>query len=646
MFSNQQLFLVFLQYTPPYGCFGGGRCVAIHNKCYQDCPTCPDVCSNTTETREECVKSHDYYFWSAQMEYKVKCEDNFFGSVSIAEAQFSGLLLGNFFVGYIADKFGRRLMLLIALLLGIPILVLSGAVVSRSAFYMLRFLLGICIAGTMSVGWAYCSEMISPKHRFKLRTFTSWTNGRILMTLLTLAASRWRLASYYNAAASLLTLCAVAFLPESPLWLKRKGYYERESYARRHLAWMNGLDYESEKGEKKKGVQAPLVNMWEMFFEDPELRKNFLVLAVMWFCAGLSMYCIDLNGEDMTKNLWLGQFMSAILASVIRVIVGFADDRFLWLGRRTVYILSMGICIIASAGLLIENVSNMKGSTIYFVTYLIAYNSISVSWEPNYLGAAELMPTEVRAKSTAGLNIISRVSNLIAARVVGRLKGKWEPGILITVLASNIFSFVVTFTWLKETKNVNLEKVTRSRRSKRQLPPTKPASAESAGEVSKSPDTKTPSITQGSKEDTKKDSKTEVVDKKEPGEEKKPDGGVLLSAEGTKFNKLALAPLQAPKLGSKEEAPKSVGSKEGTAQTVGSKEGASKPAESKETGSKQGSKEEPKTGSKEEQKQESKTGSKPEAKEAVAKEEPKKASKDEAKPGENAPQEEGDEENP
>lgn len=64
---------------------------------------------------------------------------------------------------------------------------------------------------------------------------------------------------------------------------------------------------------------------------------------------------------------------------------------------------------------------HFQGSTIYFVTYLIAYNSISVSWEPNYLGAAELMPTEVRAKSTAGLNIISRVSNLIAARVVGAI---------------------------------------------------------------------------------------------------------------------------------------------------------------------------------------------------------------------------------
>ncbi|VDO93265.1 unnamed protein product [Heligmosomoides polygyrus] len=86
------------------------------------------------------------------------------------------------------------------------------------------------------------------------------------------------------------------------------------------------------------------------------------------------------------------------------------------------------------------------GTNIYFISYLIAYNSISVTWEPCYLGAAELMPTEVRAKSTAALNIVSRVSNIFA---VALMKTRWEPGILITVLGSNIFSFIVAFLLLK-----------------------------------------------------------------------------------------------------------------------------------------------------------------------------------------------------
>ncbi|PIO64327.1 hypothetical protein TELCIR_14051, partial [Teladorsagia circumcincta] len=50
---------------------------------------------------------------------------------------------------------------------------------------------------TMTVGWTYCAEMISPKHRFKLRTFTSW------------------------------------------------GYYEREDRALNELAYINGLENRS-----------------------------------------------------------------------------------------------------------------------------------------------------------------------------------------------------------------------------------------------------------------------------------------------------------------------------------------------------------------------------------------------------------------
>ncbi|PIO64326.1 hypothetical protein TELCIR_14050 [Teladorsagia circumcincta] len=127
------------------------------------------------------------------------------------------------------------------------------------------------------------------------------------------------------------------------------------------------------------------------------------------------MYMIDLNGEDMTRNFWLGQYLSAALASIIRV-----------------------------------------GSMLYFFTYLTAYNSISVSWEPNFLGAAELMPTDVRAKTTALLNIISRLANVLASQMI-YFKTIYEPAIMIALMISNIFSFIVTITWLKETKNIKLD---------------------------------------------------------------------------------------------------------------------------------------------------------------------------------------------
>ncbi|KAL6739980.1 hypothetical protein Aduo_013374 [Ancylostoma duodenale] len=454
-YSRQQLFPILLNYVPPVKCVDD-QCFEVERKCYADCPTCPDVCSNFSISEQaSCRAQHKPYFYSAAMEYKQYCDD-FYRAFSSTTVQYLGVLLGNFFVGFLADKYGRRTVLLYALMIGIPDLALSAVFVSLPLFYFFRFLVGISVAATMTVGWAYFAEMISARHRFKLRTFTSGTNGRLLMTALTQLAVTWRLATYYQASASLLALAVVFFLPESPLWLKRKGYYEREEQAQKRMAWIKGMQYEKEK-QAKEAASHPQMSVLHVF-KDTELRTSFLVLCVMWFCGGLSIYLIDLNGEDMTSNFWLGQYMSAALASIIRVIVGFADAYIPWLGRRKVYIIAMGTCILASVGLTVQLLGGGKGSTLYFITYLIAYNSISVSWEPNFLGAAELMPTDVRGQTTAMLNIISRIANVLASQMI-YFKTIYEPAIMIVLMISNITSFIVTVTWLKETKNINLERV-------------------------------------------------------------------------------------------------------------------------------------------------------------------------------------------
>ncbi|KHJ82476.1 hypothetical protein OESDEN_17830 [Oesophagostomum dentatum] len=111
----------------------------------------------------------------------------------------------------------------------------------------------------------------------------------------------------------------------------------------------------------------------------------------------------------------------------------------------------MGTCILASLALLVEIRSGMKEQedrTLYFITYLIAYNSIAISWEPNYMGAAELIPTEVRATNTALLNIVTRIANVFAARTVGKWKGKEDEWAIMVVVLTSC-----------ETKGISLEKI-------------------------------------------------------------------------------------------------------------------------------------------------------------------------------------------
>ncbi|KAL6727027.1 hypothetical protein Aduo_008942 [Ancylostoma duodenale] len=76
------------------------------------------------------------------MEYQIYCEP-FFKSFSAASVQYTGLLVGNFIGGCSADRYGRRLVLLEAVLLRIPELFLCGIIKNLIAFYALRFSVGL-----------------------------------------------------------------------------------------------------------------------------------------------------------------------------------------------------------------------------------------------------------------------------------------------------------------------------------------------------------------------------------------------------------------------------------------------------------------------------------------------------------------------
>ncbi|CAJ0601115.1 unnamed protein product [Cylicocyclus nassatus] len=473
MYSSQQLHNVMLQYVPPIACFDAGNktkhCVEIKRKCYVPCPTCKDVCArNDTEERKKCIEENDVvYYWSPMMEYKLGCTDIAFPQyVSPAEDQYYGALVGNMFVGALADRFGRRLVLLCCLCAGVPIMVLSGLLKGWYYFYICRFLLGVTIAGTMAVGFCFCAELISTKHRFKLRTFCSWTNGRLLMVLLAHIAGSFRPAAFAHAAAGLIPLFLILALPEPPIWLKRREKFEKMKEAEAYLNRIKGVEVREEGGADEASTQKQDRVSYIQALRDKELRINVFVLVVMWFTAGLSTYSVDLNGADMTTNMWLGQYLNSGIASICRVIVGFADLKFKWLGRRLVYIISMSIAILAAIALILLLLffgRDIKKNVIYLIAYLIAYNSLAVHWEPCYMGAAELIPTEVRATNTAILNIVTRVGNILAGRGVALLKGgDHEYMISVIVLISNLISFVTTVALLKETKGISLDKVGRS----------------------------------------------------------------------------------------------------------------------------------------------------------------------------------------
>ncbi|VDL72421.1 unnamed protein product [Nippostrongylus brasiliensis] len=108
--------------------------------------------------------------------------------------------------------------------------------------------------------------------------------GRVIMVLLAHLAGEWRRALFYHAALCSLTIVVLFFLPESIIWLKRKGDPDKILKGKRRVAEIKGESFHSseeslpsEKEETQK-TQKPKVSLMDVL-RHHELRINFFVLS-------------------------------------------------------------------------------------------------------------------------------------------------------------------------------------------------------------------------------------------------------------------------------------------------------------------------------------------------------------------------------
>lgn len=98
--------------------------------------------------------------------------------------------------------------------------------------------------------------------------------------------------------------------------------------------------------------------------------------------------------------------------------MGFADGYLPWMGRRFVLLCSQSLAIVFFGCVIAFLFAGEKGQWYYTAVYLASFVFTSIVWEPCYLCASELMPTDVRATSTASCSIVGRFANIGASMLV------------------------------------------------------------------------------------------------------------------------------------------------------------------------------------------------------------------------------------
>lgn len=143
-----------------------------------------------------------------------------------------GIMVGALFFGYLADRFGRRKLFIVTLLLYSVFTVASALSPGYFGFLCFRFLTAIGVGAEYSAINAAIGELIPARYRGRANAavMNFWPIGAILAGGVTLyfinllpPSIGWRFAFSFGALIALSTVWVRKALPESPRWLLRRG---------------------------------------------------------------------------------------------------------------------------------------------------------------------------------------------------------------------------------------------------------------------------------------------------------------------------------------------------------------------------------------------------------------------------------------
>ncbi|KAL3278180.1 hypothetical protein HHI36_013521 [Cryptolaemus montrouzieri] len=332
----------------------------------------------------------------------------------------SGILIGNILFGLYADRYGRKIILIIC----IVIQTIFGFIASWSPWYwgfvISRFLVAVANGGTLVVSFVMCVEIVGGKWRaiIPILVQTPFGIGYSFMGVLAYYIRNWRQFQYTLSAISALFLWYIWLIPESPRWLFVKG---RQMEGRRILekaAKFNGIKTEVFEQNFEKLSSLPTDTKKPSFgdlFSTPILAKRTIWLCLIWFFDGISFFTITQYVGHVGQNIFLTVIAGGFLTIPGQLICLYMIDKF---GRRN----TIASWTLVSAVCFLSIIYFPKGMYPHDWQRLtltgIGIIGVSISLCAVYLFTGELLPTVIRNTGLGLCSVCSRIGSMLAPLII------------------------------------------------------------------------------------------------------------------------------------------------------------------------------------------------------------------------------------
>ncbi|WP_029618678.1 MFS transporter [Pseudorhizobium marinum] len=349
---------------------------------------------------------------------------------------FLGMLLGALGFGRLADRIGRRTVLIVTVSCDAVFGILSVFAPDFTILLLLRFLTGAAVGGTLPVDYAMMAEFLPAKNRGRWLVLLEgfWAVGTLVVALAAWATSlagvedAWRYIFAVTALPAVIGIGLRFLVPESPLYLMRAGRSDEAKSIIDEILVVNG------KPALPAGQQLetpPSVGEVRIF-SGPLRRRSLMILAI-WFLVSVSYYGVfawmppRLAGEGFGFVRGYGFLVLIALAQLPGyALAAYGVEK--W-GRRPTLI---GFCLLSSAGCLLFVVA---GSAIVVgASLLIMSFALLGTWGALYAITPELYPTASRATGMGAAGAMARFGGLLAPSLVGLIVAQ-SFGLAVAIFA-------------------------------------------------------------------------------------------------------------------------------------------------------------------------------------------------------------------
>lgn len=378
----------------------------------------------------------------------------------IASAGFVGMAVGASLGGLLADRFGRRSVFALTLLiygLATGASALAGGV---AALIALRVVVGLGLGAELPVASTYVSELAPARMRGRLIVLLEafwaigWTAAALIgFFVIPASADGWRWAFALGAIPALYALIVRWGLPESPRWLAQRG---RDAEASEVVA---GFESSPALGESRRHRTAPaapavtaapapaatsarqrLARLWSA-----ELRVRTAALWTVWFCVNFAYYgafiwiptILFAQGYDLVKSFGF------TLIITLAQLPGYAVAAWLievWGRRATLSVFLAGSAIAA----VLFGTASGEGAIIATGMALSFFNL--GAWGALYAVTPETYPTSLRGTGAGWAAGVGRIASIVAPLSVPPLLAAGGAPLLFVIFAA-FFVLAAAAAW-------------------------------------------------------------------------------------------------------------------------------------------------------------------------------------------------------